>query len=48
MQLSQRENSRFYFTFFEVPKLPIPDRFSQGEVVTHFLSDPFHYNLGPD
>jgi cyclopropane fatty-acyl-phospholipid synthase-like methyltransferase len=37
------EGSRFYFTFFEVPELPIPDTFRQGRVTTHFLADPFHY-----
>lgn len=39
------ERSAFYFTFFEVPELPVPDEYSQprGEIVTHFLSDPFHY-----
>jgi cyclopropane fatty-acyl-phospholipid synthase-like methyltransferase len=43
MRRVMHEGSRFYFTFFEVPELPIPDKYSQGRVVTHFLSDPFHY-----
>jgi cyclopropane fatty-acyl-phospholipid synthase-like methyltransferase len=45
MRRVMHENSRFYFSFFEVPELPIPDAYSQpgGHVVTHFLSDPFHY-----
>ncbi len=43
MRRVMHEGSRFYFTFFEVPELPIPDAYSQGRVVTHFLSDPFHY-----
>jgi len=45
MRLVMNENSRFYFSFFEVPELPIPDTYAQprGRIVTHFLSDPFHY-----
>jgi hypothetical protein len=37
------DSSRFYVTFFEVPEVPMPDAYSQGSGVTHFLSDPFHY-----
>lgn len=37
------KDSRFFFTIFEVPELPIPDSFEGKEVTTHFLSDPFHY-----
>jgi cyclopropane fatty-acyl-phospholipid synthase-like methyltransferase len=45
MRRVMHENSRFYFTFFEVPELPMPDAYTQprGRVTTHFLSDPFHY-----
>jgi SAM-dependent methyltransferase len=43
MRRVMHEASRFYFTFYEVPELPIPDDYSQGAHVTHFLSDPFHY-----
>jgi len=39
------EHSAFYFSFFEVPEVPIPDAYTQPRCqgVTHFLSDPFHY-----
>jgi len=45
MRRVMHERSSFYFSFFEVPELPISDAYSQpqGEIVTHFLSDPFHY-----
>src|ERR1700744_4177150 len=45
MQRVMHEQSAFYFSFFEVPELPIPDAYSQprGEIITHFMSDPFHY-----
>ena len=45
MRRVMHENSRFYFSFFEVPELPISDAFPQprGGIVTHFLRDPFHY-----
>lgn len=43
MRRVMHEASRFYFTFYEVPELPIPDTFSRGAFATHFLSDPYHY-----
>lgn len=45
MRRVMHEDSRFYFSFFEVPDLPLSDEYSQprGGIVTHFLSDPFHY-----
>jgi hypothetical protein len=45
MRRVMHARSRFYFTFFEVPELPIPDSYAQqrGGIVTHFPSDPFHY-----
>lgn len=45
MRRVMHERSSFYFSFFEVPELPIPDAYSQprGDIVTHFMSDPFHY-----
>lgn len=43
MRRVMHESSRFYFTFFEVAELPIPDLADQGTLTTHFLSDPFHY-----
>lgn len=45
MRRVMHEHSRFYFTFFEVPNIVIPDSFQQprGGVTTHFMSDPFHY-----
>jgi ubiquinone/menaquinone biosynthesis C-methylase UbiE len=45
MRRVMHEHSAFYFSFFEVPEIPISDTYvqplSQGE--THFLKDPFHY-----
>ena len=43
MRRVMHPESRFYFTFFEVPELPIPDTFARDSFATHFLSDPFHY-----
>jgi SAM-dependent methyltransferase len=43
MRRVMHERSSFFFTFFEVPELPISDDYSQGETITHFLRDPFHY-----
>jgi cyclopropane fatty-acyl-phospholipid synthase-like methyltransferase len=45
MRRVMHERSSFYFSFFEVPELPVSDAYSQPRsgVVTHFLSDPFHY-----
>lgn len=44
MRRVMHERSRFYFTFYEVPELPIPDTYPRGKgLATHFLSDPFHY-----
>jgi SAM-dependent methyltransferase len=44
MRRVMHEASRFYFTFYEVPELPIPDTYPrEGNLATHFLSDPFHY-----
>jgi cyclopropane fatty-acyl-phospholipid synthase-like methyltransferase len=45
MRRVMHERSSFYFTYFEVPELPISDTYAQPRsgVVTHFLSDPFHY-----
>jgi cyclopropane fatty-acyl-phospholipid synthase-like methyltransferase len=43
MRRVMHENSRFFFTIFEVPELPIPDSFERPQFTTHFLSDPFHY-----
>jgi cyclopropane fatty-acyl-phospholipid synthase-like methyltransferase len=43
MRRVMHKDSRFFFTIFEVPELPIPDAFERKEVTTHFLSDPFHY-----
>lgn len=43
MRRVMHKDSRFFFTIFEVPELPIPDSFEGKEVTTHFLSDPFHY-----
>jgi cyclopropane fatty-acyl-phospholipid synthase-like methyltransferase len=45
MRQVMHDRSSFYFTFFEVPELPISDAYAQprGEIVTHFLSDPYHY-----
>lgn len=39
------ESSSFYFSFFEVPEVPIPDAYTQplSQLVTHLQSDPFHY-----
>ena len=47
MRRVMHEDSRFYFTFFEVPELPIPDAYAQprGGITTRFLADPFHYTL---
>jgi len=45
MRRVMHAGSCFYFSFFEVPELPLSDAYAQprGEIVTHFLSDPFHY-----
>jgi cyclopropane fatty-acyl-phospholipid synthase-like methyltransferase len=43
MRRVMHKESRFFFTIFEVPELPIPDTFQRGDFTTHFLSDPFHY-----
>ena len=45
MRRVMHEHSSFYFSYFEVPELLLSDAYIQprGGVVTHFLSDPFHY-----
>lgn len=43
MRRVMHEASRFYFTFYEVPELPIPDGYPRETLSTYFLSDPFHY-----
>lgn len=45
MRRVMHERSSFFFSFFEVPELSIPDAYSQprGGVVTRFQADPFHY-----